>query len=118
MIYLVSNILREDLRNVISFLFFRVTDEENLFLMKDSDISKINHMIIPSSPICSCLEVEGPVKYSDTVTCGKQLNCSKPDHPIYNKMCRVKSKRSARSLFSYMPINMKQALNRRKVTNS
>lgn len=86
--------------------------------MKDSDISKINHMIIPSSPICSCLEVEGPVKYSDTVTCGKQLNCSKPDQPIYNKMCRVKSKRSARSLFSYMPINMKQALNRRKVTNS
>lgn len=98
--------------------FFRVTNDANLFLMKDFDISKLNPMIIPSSPICSCLEVEGPVKYSDTVTCGKLLNCSKPDHPIYNKMCHVKSKRSARSLFSYLPINRKQTLNRKKVTNS
>lgn len=108
---------RDDLRNCLS-CFSRVTDDANIFLMNDFDFSKLNPMITPSSPFCSCLEVEGLEKYSETVTCGKQLNCSKPDHPIYNKMCHVKSKRSARSLFSYMPINMKQALNRRKVTNT
>lgn len=108
---------KDDLRNCFSF-FSRVTDDANIFLMNDFDFSKLNTMTNPSSPFCSCLEVEGPEKYSETVTCGKQLNCSKPDHPIYNKMCHVKSKRSVRSLFSYMPINIKQTLNRRKVTNT
>lgn len=117
MIYHSSCFRRDDLSNCFSS-FSRVTDDANIFLMNDFDFSKLNPMITPSSPFCSCLEVEGQEKYSETVTCGKQLNCSKPDHPIYNKMCHVKSKRSARSLFSYMPINMKQALNRRKVTNT
>lgn len=104
-------------RSMTFYLFsFSVTDDNNLFLMKTFDFPKFIN--ITQTHTCSCLEVEGDVKYSENITCGNQSNCSKPDIPVESMKRHARSKRTARSLFTYVPRKMKQTLKRRKVIKS
>nr|XP_022298863.1 von Willebrand factor D and EGF domain-containing protein-like isoform X2 [Crassostrea virginica] len=76
---------------------WRVGLNDDLFQMEKSDFSNLNPMAI-NVTICSCLEMNG-----NEMTCGKELDCPKPEQPVKNSVCREKSKRSARSLFTYLP---------------
>lgn len=111
------NISIEKIYDILSdFFFYRVTDDNNLFLMKNFDFPKFIN--ITSTHTCSCLDVKGDEKYSENITCGNQLDCPKPDHHVFSMKRHVRSKRTARSLFTYMPRKLKQTLKRRKVINS
>nr|XP_022298866.1 von Willebrand factor D and EGF domain-containing protein-like isoform X2 [Crassostrea virginica] len=81
---------------------WRVGANNDLFQMEISDFSNLDPMAI-NVTICSCLEMNGTIKYSHDMTCGKELDCPKPEKPVKNSACRTKSKRSARSLFNYLP---------------
>ena len=82
--------------------------------MEISDFSNLDPMAI-NVTICSCLEMNEPNKYSNEMTCGKELDCPKPEKPVRNSVCREKSKRSARSLFTYLPRKIHHLPKKREV---
>lgn len=95
-------------------MFFRVGANGDLFQMEISDFSNLEPMVI-NVTICSCLEMNGTMKYSHNMTCGKELDCPKPEKPVKNSACRTKSKRSARSLFTYLPRTIHHIPKKREV---
>ena len=94
-----KEMIKEDGSDLWLKCFFRVGANNDLFQMEISDFSNLDPMAI-NVTICSCLEMNGTFKYSNEMTCGKELDCPKPEKPVKNDACRTKSKRSARSLFT------------------
>ena len=79
--------------------------------MEKSDFSNLDPMAI-NVTICSCLEMNG-----NEMTYGKELDCPKPEQPVKNSVCREKSKRSASSLFTYLPRKIHHLPKKREVVS-
>ena len=77
--------------------------------MEMSDFSNLDPMAITST-ICSCLEMNG-----NDMICGKELDCPKPEQPVKTSGCHTKFKRSARSLFTYIPRTIHHLPKKREV---
>ena len=109
-----KEMIKEDGSDLWLKCFFRVGANNDLFQMEISDFSNLDPMAI-NVTICSCLEMNGTIKYSNEMTCGKELDCPKPEKPVKNSACRTKSKRSARSLFNYLPRTIHHIPKKREV---